>query len=122
MSNIASRSLLIASILALGSFLFSFFFYQEISLLHYINTLFMASLFAAMAGLVLYILKGGLFDLFVYSFKKMVRLLTRNPKFHEMTIESAFSLSENVNTAYMKPLLYSGIGIAILTTMVAFLL
>lgn len=93
------------------------------TLVKYINTLFYFSLSIALIGIALYVVKGGFFDFFSYSFKKVAKALTRTPDIHdEISFKTNFHLSERVNVSYMKSFLYSGLILTIFSIAVAYIL
>lgn len=89
----------------------------------YVNTLFYFALSIALIGIALYVVKGGFFDFFSYSFKKVAKALTRTPDIHdEVSFKTNFHLSERVNVSYMKSFLYSGLFLTFLSIAVAYVL
>lgn len=89
----------------------------------YVNTLFYFALSIALIGIALYVVKGGFFDFFSYSFKKVAKALTRTPDVHdEVSFKTNFHLSERVNVSYMKSFLYSGLFLTFLSIAVAYVL
>jgi hypothetical protein len=93
------------------------------TLVKYINTLFYFSLSIALIGIALYVVKGGFFDFFSYSFKKVAKALSRTPDIHdEISFKTNFHLSERVNVSYMKSFLYSGLILTIFSIAVAYIL
>ncbi|MFE1244752.1 DUF3899 domain-containing protein [Fictibacillus sp. NPDC058756] len=89
----------------------------------YVNTLFYFALSIALIGIALYVVKGGFFDFFSYSFKKVAKALTRTPDVHdEVSFKTNFQLSERVNVSYMKSFLYSGLFLTFLSIAVAYVL
>ncbi|MCM3733793.1 DUF3899 domain-containing protein [Fictibacillus nanhaiensis] len=89
----------------------------------YVNTLFYFAVSIALIGIALYVVKGGFFDFFSYSFKKVAKALTRTPDIHdEISFKTNFHLSERVNVSYMKSFLYSGLFLTFLSIAVAYIL
>ena len=89
----------------------------------YVNTLFYFALSIALIGIALYVVKGGFFDFFSYSFKKVAKALTRTPDVHdEVSFKTNFHLSERVNVSYMKIFLYSGLFLTFLSIAVAYVM
>lgn len=89
----------------------------------YVNTLFYFSLSIALFGLALYVVKGGFFDFFSYSFKRVAKALSRAPEIDdEISFKTNFQLSERINVSYMKSFLYSGLLLSFITIAVAYLL
>ncbi|WP_226534531.1 DUF3899 domain-containing protein [Fictibacillus halophilus] len=89
----------------------------------YVNTLFYFALSIALIGIALYVVKGGFFDFFSYSFKKVAKALTRTPEeYDEVSFKTNFHLSERVNVSYMKSFLYSGLFLTFLSIAVAYVL
>lgn len=89
----------------------------------YVNTLFYFALSIALIGIALYVVKGGFFDFFSYSFKKVAKALTRTPdEYDEISFKTNFHLSERVNVSYMKSFLYSGLFLTFLSIAVAYVL
>jgi hypothetical protein len=89
----------------------------------FINTLFYFAVTIALIGIALYVVKGGFFDFFSYSFKKVAKALTRTPEIHdEISFKTNFHLSERVNDSYMKSFLYSGLFLTFLSIAVAYVL
>jgi hypothetical protein len=89
----------------------------------FVNTLFYFAVTIALIGIALYVVKGGFFDFFSYSFKKVAKALTRTPEIHdEISFKTNFHLSERVNDSYMKSFLYSGLFLTFLSIAVAYVL
>ncbi|MFG6496400.1 DUF3899 domain-containing protein [Fictibacillus sp. UD] len=89
----------------------------------YINTLFYFSLTIALIGIALYVVKGGFFDFFTYSFKRVSKVLSRAPEIDEqISFKTNFQLSERVNVSYMQAFLYSGLMLTFISIAVAYLL
>ncbi|MDM5316785.1 DUF3899 domain-containing protein [Fictibacillus sp. b24] len=89
----------------------------------YINTLFYFSLTIALIGIALYVVKGGFFDFFTYSFKRVSKVLSRAPEIDEqISFKTNFQLSERVNVSYMQAFLYSGLMLTFISISVAYLL
>jgi hypothetical protein len=120
MSKDVSRAVWIGGCLIVFSFICSSFLSGRLDLMSFVNVLFMTSMFASMAGLVLFVVKGGAFDFFTYSCKKVVKLISRDRVSFDASIESAFALSESVDKSLMRSLLYSGMVLVILSTVLAY--
>ncbi|MDR7072009.1 DUF3899 domain-containing protein [Fictibacillus barbaricus] len=89
----------------------------------FITMLFYISLPIAMLGVALYVGKSGFFDFFAYSFKKMTKVLSRNPDYDEQTqFATNFRISERIKGNYMRPFLFSGIILTIFSITVAYTL
>lgn len=89
----------------------------------YINTLFYFAISIALIGIALYVVKGGFFDFFTYSFKRVSKALSRAPEIDEqISFKTNFHLSERVNASYMKSFLYSGLFLTFISIAVAYLL
>ncbi|MFC0189130.1 DUF3899 domain-containing protein [Fictibacillus aquaticus] len=119
MSKDLSRAIWIGGFLIVFSLICSLFL-SGLDLLAFVNVLFMTSMCASMIGLVLFVVKGGAFDFFTYSCKKIVKLFSRDRVPFDSNFESAFALSESVDRSLMKSLLYSGLVLVFLSTVLAY--
>lgn len=123
MNILVKRILIISAIpvfIAFGAALFST---GPFTLEKYINTLFYFSIVIAIIGIALYVVKGGFFDFFTYSFKRVSKVLSRAPEIDEqIAFKTNFQLSERVNGSYMHAFLYSGLILTFISIAVAYLL
>lgn len=93
------------------------------TLVKYIDTLFYFSLSIALIGIAMYVVKGGFFDFFSYSVKRVAKALSKTPEIHdEISFKTNFHLSERVNVSYMKSFLYSGLFLTFLSIAVAYVM
>jgi hypothetical protein len=122
--NANIKSILVISVIPVAiAFIVALVSTGPFTLVKYINTLFYFSLSIALIGIALFVVKGGFFDFFSYSFKKVAKALTRTPDIHdEISFKTNFHLSERVNASYMKSFLYSGLFLTFLSIAVAYIL
>ncbi|MCM3719109.1 DUF3899 domain-containing protein [Fictibacillus phosphorivorans] len=122
--NISIRRILVISAFPVTiAFIVALLTSGPLTLEKYVNTLFYFALSIALIGIALYVVKGGFFDFFSFSFKKVVKTLSKTPDVQdEISFKSNFHLSERVNVSFMKSFLYSGLFLTFLSIAVAYAL
>ncbi|EIT84587.1 hypothetical protein A374_14705 [Fictibacillus macauensis ZFHKF-1] len=96
---------------------------RSFNLLHFYNTVFMVSLAILLIGLMLYVVKGGFFDVFTRSFKKFWRMLSKRSLYQsEVMDDSHFSLSQRIPAYVVTSFIASGLFLVIVTMIIAFFL
>jgi hypothetical protein len=89
----------------------------------FINYLFYVSMPVTLIGVAMYVLRGGFFDFFSFSVKKVAKTLARNPEIDEqIRFDTNFKLSERINEHYMRTFLFSGFVLTIFSIAVAYAL
>ncbi|KZE63444.1 hypothetical protein AWM68_15640 [Fictibacillus phosphorivorans] len=123
MNLLVKRILMISAFPVLIAFGATLITTGPITLEKYINTLFYFSISIALIGIALYVVKGGFFDFFTYSFKRVTKALSKAPEIDDqIAFKTNFHLSERVNDSYMKSFLYSGLLLTFISIAVAYLL
>jgi hypothetical protein len=123
MSLELKRSLIITVFALLLAILVTGLTDGDFSLEHYINSLFYMSLPVAMIGVAMYVMKGGFFDFFSYSVKRVSKALSRNSEYHEeINFDTNFKLSERISVSYTRAFLISGLFLTVLSIAVAYAL
>lgn len=121
MSRLTSSLLLTAGSIIL-SLIIELVSEKKIHLIHLVNNLFMVSLALLLIGLTLFVIRGGLFDLFSRTLKKVMKSFSKSAEYassHET--ESNFYLSERVSGEFVFPLLSSGLFLFVVSSLVAIL-
>jgi hypothetical protein len=89
----------------------------------FINLLFYVSMPVTIIGLAMFVLRGGFFDFFSFSSKKVAKSLSRQPEIDEqIRFDTNFKLSERISESYMHTFLFSGLFLTILSIAVAYAL
>jgi hypothetical protein len=123
MNDIFRRSLFISVLIVLITFMATIFSTNPVTLELFVTILFYMALPAAMVGLTMFIVKGGFFDFFSYSFKKVSRVLARSSEYQDDTkFDTNFKLSERIDGSYMKSFLYSGVSLTLISIAVAYMM
>ncbi|MDN4523666.1 DUF3899 domain-containing protein [Fictibacillus fluitans] len=117
----------VSVLLTAGSVLLSFIIEmvsdKKLHLIHIIDNLFMTGLALVLIGLVLFVVKGGFFDLFSKTVKKVMKSFSKSAEYAESQEEgSNFSLSERISGNFVFPLLCSGALLFVFSSLVAILL
>ncbi|SDM59390.1 protein of unknown function [Fictibacillus solisalsi] len=122
MSRFLASALLTAGSVVL-SLIIEFLSDKKLHLIHVVDNLFMAGLALVLIGLVLFVVKGGFFDLFSKTVKKVVKSFSKSAEYAESQEEASnFSLSERVSGNFIFPLLCSGAVLFVFSSLVAILL
>ncbi|MDP5273340.1 DUF3899 domain-containing protein [Chengkuizengella axinellae] len=93
----------------LAPFFLSLLYYKEITLVSYINSIFIISAVFLLLGLFLIVVRGGFFDFFYSSIRKVVKRTTRQGEMLGDDIDSMRLPSEMSEFNFIKPLLVTGL-------------
>ncbi|MCF6409207.1 DUF3899 domain-containing protein [Pseudalkalibacillus salsuginis] len=113
MQLIKRSSYLLAILLIIG-FGLAFFYYDKITVVTFINSVFLVSMLYIMVGGLMFVTRGGFFDAFTHSFRRLMKKGTRMGEIMD-DVENMHLPSEAFEYTYSDPLLITGL-IGFLTT------
>ncbi|NDI33495.1 DUF3899 domain-containing protein [Chengkuizengella sediminis] len=92
----------------LSPFLLSLVYYNKVTFVSYINSLFVVSIAYILLTLLLIVVKGGFFDFFYSSFRKVFKRTTRQGEMLGDDIDTMLLPSEMSKFRIIKPLFTTG--------------
>ncbi|WP_408010706.1 DUF3899 domain-containing protein [Pseudalkalibacillus sp. A8] len=118
MQLIKRSSYLLAILLIIG-FGFTYFYYENFTVVTFINSTFLVSMLYIMIGGLMFVTRGGFFDAFTHSFR---RFMKKGTKMGEMMddVENMQLPSEAFEYSYSEPLLITGLIGFLSTVLISF--